>query len=264
MKRNYSRACVRAIPLALGLAGILLLAGAPATVRAADPPPETLRWDSVATAGLTLTRGNSHNFLGTIALGTKRTFASDELLFGASAGYGENTTTVNGSKVDTTTDSYIRGYGQWNHLFTQRFYAGLRVTGDHDDVASLAYRITVSPMAGYYFIKTTNSFLSGEIGPSLVDEKYFHQDSSTYWGARLGERAEHKFANGAKVWEFVEYIPKVDDFNNYLVNGEAGVSAPITKSLSVSLVAQDTYKSVPAAGKEKNDFKLLAGLNYHF
>jgi putative salt-induced outer membrane protein YdiY len=131
-------------------------------------------------------------------------------------------------------------------------------------VASLAYRVTVSPMAGYYFIKTTNSFLSGEIGPSLVDEKYFDQSASTYWGARLGERGEHKFAGGAKVWESVEYIPKVDDFNNYLVNAEAGVSAPISKSLSLTLVMDDTYKSVPATGKEKNDFKLLAGLSYHF
>ena len=264
MKTNSSRPCNRVIPLVLGLAASLAVAGAPVAAHADDPPPETKRWDSVATAGVTLTRGNSHNFLATFSLGTKRTFTNDELLFGASAGYGENTTTVNGSKVDTTTDSYIKGYGQWNHLFTQRFYAGLRVTGDHDDVASLAYRITVSPMAGYYFIKTTNSFLAGEIGPSLVDEKYFHQSADTYWGARLGERGEHKFASGAKVWEFVEYIPKVDDFNNYLVNAEAGVSAPISKSLSVSLVAQDTYKSVPAVGKEKNDFKLLAGLSYRF
>ena len=43
-----------------------------------------------------------------------------------------------------------------------------------------------------------------------------------------------------------------------------GVSAPISKALSVSLVIQDTYKSVPASGKLKNDFKLIAGLSYNF
>ena len=62
----------------------------------------------------------------------------------------------------------------------------------------------------------------------------------------------------------MEWLPKVQDFNNYLVNAEAGVSAPINKSLSVSLVAQDTYKNVPAAGKLKNDLKLIAGLSYNF
>src|SRR5256885_8491182 len=123
------------------------------------PPRSTLfpyttlfRSESVATVGVTLTRGNSKNFLATGAVGTKRTWAHDEALLGATAGYGENTTKDSlGNKVDTTTDSYIKGFGQWNHLFSPQFYAGLRLTGEHDDVAALAYRSTVSPLAGYYF-----------------------------------------------------------------------------------------------------------------
>jgi hypothetical protein len=51
---------------------------------------------------------------------------------------------------------------------------------------------------------------------------------------------------------------------NYLVNAEAGVSAPINKALSISLIIQDTYKSVPASGKQQNDFKLIAGVTYNF
>lgn len=222
------------------------------------------KWESTATAGVTLTRGNSHTFLATAALATKRTWTKDEALLGASAGYGENRTTINGTKVDTTTDSYVRGFGQWNHLFTPRIYAGVRLTGEHDDVASLAYRFVGSPLAGYYLIKETNAFLSAEIGPSYVREKFFHEDVDDYIGLRLGERGEYKFKSGAKIWESLEYIPKVEDFNNYLIVAEAGVSAPISKGLSASLIVQDTYKSVPATGKEKNDFKLIAGLSYNF
>ena len=97
-----------------------------------------------------------------------------------------------------------------------------------------------------------------------MNEKYFNQEADDYIGLRLGERFEYKFIGGSKVWENVEYIPKIDDFGNFLVNAEVGVSAPINKGLSVSLVLQDTYKSVPAAGKEKNDLKLIAGLSYNF
>src|ERR1043166_1112576 len=67
-----------------------------------------------------------------------------------------------------------------------------------------------------------------------------------------------------KVWESLEWIPKVEDMQNYLLTSEAGVSAPISKALSVSLILQDTYKSVPAIGKLKNDLKLIAGLTYTF
>src|SRR3954451_6062657 len=121
------------------------------------------KWESVITAGVTLTRGNSKNFLASGAFATKRTWTHDEMLFGANAGYGQNTTKDStGTQVDTTTDSYVKGYGQWNHLFSPQTYAGLRVTGEHDDVAALAYRTTLSPLLGYYFVKQTNASLSAE------------------------------------------------------------------------------------------------------
>jgi hypothetical protein len=225
-------------------------------------PPKA--WSGTATLGATLSRGNTKNFLGSVVLDLKRSWTKDELLFGASGGYGENTVTSNGTSVDTTTDSYVRGFGQWNHLFSTRTYAGLRLTGDHDDVAALAYRFTGTPLIGYYFIRETNSTLAGEFGPSYIREKFFGEDIHSYLGLRFGERGEHKFASHARIWESVEWFPKVEDFNNYLVVAEAGVSAPISKAFSISLIAQDNYKSVPAAGKLKNDFKLIAGLTYNF
>jgi len=249
-----------------GLAGacIALLATAViagAAEEAKQPPP---KWDTTLTLGATLTRGNSKTFLGSGLINTKRKWADDEALLGASAGYGETTITSGGNKVDKVTDSYIKGFGQWNHLFTPRAYGGLRVSGDHDDIASLGYRATVGPLLGYYFVKQTNAFLAGEIGPSFVREKFFHEHVHNYVGLRLGERGERKFTSGSKIWESVEWIPKVKDMQDYLVTAETGVSAPMSKSLSLSLVLQDSYKSVPAIGKLKNDLKLIAGITYTF
>jgi putative salt-induced outer membrane protein YdiY len=267
MKRNQNLIQTGSAALAAGLLAILATT---VPAHADDPKPEAKKeekkkkWDSTATLGVTLTRGNSKNFLATGSIATKRTWKSDEALLGASAGYGQNTTTIAGTKVDTTTDSYVKGFGQWNHLFSPVVYGGVRLTGEHDDVAALTYRTTVSPLAGYYFIKETNTFLVGEIGPSYVREKFFGETVHNYIALRLGERGEHKFASGAKVWESLEWFPKIQDFNNYLVNAEAGVAAPISKALSVSLVVQDTYKNVPAKGKLKNDLKLIAGLAYNF
>jgi hypothetical protein len=258
-------------PAILLATGVIALMAASATVRAdnatpeATTPPKKKKWDSVATVGVTLTRGNSKTFLANLGVATKRTWTDDELLFGANAGYGENTTTdASGRKNDNTTDSYVKGFGQWNHLFTPQTYAGLRIAGEHDDIANLTYRFIVSPLAGYYFIKQTNGFLSGEIGPSYVREKFFGEDVHNFIALRVAERGEHKFASGAKIWEGVEWLPKVSDFQNYLVNAEIGVSAPISKALNISLVLQDTYKSVPAKGKLKNDLKLIAGVGYLF
>jgi len=77
----------------LAAAAMALLA-ATVVAGAADQPPETKKWDTALTLGATLTRGNSRNFLGTGIINTKRKWTDDEALLGASAGYGETSTSI--------------------------------------------------------------------------------------------------------------------------------------------------------------------------
>jgi putative salt-induced outer membrane protein YdiY len=148
-------------------------------------------------------------------------------------------------------------------LFNQRLYGGLRVEGLYDKIADVDYRFTISPLLGYYIIKDPATSLAVEAGPSLVLERVGSEDS-TYLGGRVGERFEHKFKSGAKIWETAEWITQVDDVENWILNAEAGVSAPIVKALDVRIVVQNSYDNQPAPGRLKNDFKLIAGLGYRF
>lgn len=267
MKRN-SRTLTQ-FTCAVVLAGMVelskftALAADPAP--ATPPPPPPSKWEGVAAVDLSLTRGNSSDFLGTVSLNMKRKWTSDELLFGGAAGYGE---THPKDKQETRNQDYLKGFGQYNHLFTERIYGGLRLDGLHDDIANVDYRVTVSPLAGYYFIKQTNTFLAGEFGPSWVHERLFVAGGTdierSYFALRLAERFEYKFQGGSRIWETLEYIPSVEHWADYILNFEAGVSAPITKSLDVRLVVQDTYDNKPAPHRLKNDFKLGAGLGYRF
>jgi putative salt-induced outer membrane protein YdiY len=241
-------------------------------VQAQDAKAEDKGWETVGNAGLSLTRGNSKNLLFTVGADSVRKWSKDEALLGAKLGYGS--TTVDGEK--NTTQHDIKGYGQYNHLFTERTYGGLRLDGLYDKVSAINYRFTLSPILGYYFIKEANTSLAGEVGPSLITEEVVSKvpfsgggttnrvDENTYVGLRLGERFEHKFAGGAKLWQTLEIIPQITDFDNYILTFEIGVSAPITKKLDARLVLQDVYDHVPATGRQKNDMKLIAGLGYKF
>ncbi len=130
---------------------VMLLPGSNALraedAKPAEPPKP--KWESVASVDLTLTRGNSRSFLASTTINTQKKWAMDEVLLGGSAGYG-NATTKSSSGVETTseTQDFLRGFGQYNHLFSERFYAGLRLEGLHDNVADINYRFTVSPLAG--------------------------------------------------------------------------------------------------------------------
>ena len=240
------------------------LVSASSGLNAADSAASTAstnKWETTAGAALTLTRGNSETFLATVSLDTKRKWETDEAFMGVSGGYGESKV----NDVNTKNTEFIQGYGQYNHLFTERLYGALRLDGQDDQIAGIEYRFKVSPMAGYYFIKNDKMTLAAEAGPSFIYEHLKGQDPHGYWAARFAERFEYKLTASTKVWESLEYLPKVDDWaRNYLLNFEAGIETAISKQWSLRVVFQDQYASEPANGRKQNDLRLLAGTAYKF
>ena len=247
---------------AIVLAAALVCVGSGLAFAADEAAPTSKQgWDSTAAASATLTRGNSETFLGTLSLDTKRKWAHDEVGFGISGGYGETTV----KDVNTKNTEFLQGYGQYNRLFSDRFYGALRLDGQDDQIAGIEYRFKVSPMAGYYLIKNTNMTLAVEGGPSLIYEHLKGEASHGYWAARLAERFEYKLTANTKVWESLEYLPKVDEWTkNYLLNFEAGIDTAITTHWSLRVVFQDQYASEPANGRKQNDMRLMAGTAYKF
>lgn len=223
----------------------------------------TNQWESSAAAGLTITSGNSETLLGTFTLSSSRKWERDEVLLGAGAAYGEATIERNGRDETDTTAANAQGFGQYNHLFTERFYGGIRLNLLHDEIADVKYRITISPLVGYYAIKNPKTQLAFEAGPSLVIEKQ-GDDEDQYAALRLAERFEHKLSAKAKVWQSVEFMPQIDRFENYIINFEVGAEASLTEKLSLRAVLQDTYDNEPAEGRKNNDLKLITGVAYKF
>lgn len=243
------------------------LAREPAAVPALAAPVKN-PWQSSISAGLTLTRGNSDTLLVTGGVRTEKKDKVNEWSFGADGAYGEN-------KIDTgsganKTSRYVKNtdtahlFGQYNHLFTEKFYGFFRVNALHDGISDLQYRITLSPGAGYYLIQKTNTTLAIEAGPAMVFERLGDVDN-TYETLRLAERFEHKFfEEKARVWQSVEILPQVNDFNNYIVNAEIGIETALSKKLSLQTFVVDNYINEPAAGRQQNDVKLVSGLKYKF
>jgi putative salt-induced outer membrane protein YdiY len=218
-----------------------------------DPP-----WDVSAAAGLTLTRGNSHTllFTGNVLADKKWDLGKNEVSLGADGVYGSDNGVENANSV--------HGFGQYNRLFTERFYGYFCVDGLHDAIAGINYRVTVSPGVGYYFIKETNTTFRGEVGPGYLYEDDRDGSTHSYMILRVAERFEHKFNEFAKLWESVEYLPQVDRFGNYIINAELGVETTMSKKLSLLVYLQDTYHSEPPDERLKNDVKLISAVKYKF
>jgi putative salt-induced outer membrane protein YdiY len=247
---------------AMALAAAMTCVGGSAVLAQNVAPPEAPKgWETTAAAALTLTRGNSESFMATVSLDTKRKWERDEAMFGVAGGYGESTV----NDVNSKNTEFVKGFGQYNHLFTDRFYGGVRLDGEYDGIAGVDYRFKLSPLVGYYLIKDDKMSLAVEAGPAVVWQNLKGEPSESYWAARLGERFEYKLTASTKVWQSVDYIPRVDRWSeDYLLNFEAGIDTAITKHWSLRVVFQDNYASEPAPGRKHNDLRLLAGTAYKF
>ena len=235
------------------LLGSALLA-AESNTSAADPV-STNKWEQSVAAGLTLTKGNSDTLLGTLNyLGAKK-WDQNEMRVGADAAYGENNSVRN--------NGMARAYGQYNRLFTESAFGYVRLEGLHDAVADVDYRFTLSPGAGYYFIKNARTVLSAEAGPGLVHEKQGGVEK-TYITARLAERFEFRINERARIWQSLEFLPQVDDFNNFLINAELGIEVDIAKNFALRAFVVDSYDNEPAPGRKENDVKLGSAVAYKF
>ena len=232
---------------------------------ATNAPPPAPKWQTAVSAGLTLTRGNSDTTLATLAAETDRKTEANEWNLGINATYGESKSSVNGVSTTSTTAQNVDGHIQYNQLLTDRFYVYARVEGLHDDVADIHYNITLSPGAGYYFIKNTNTDLSAEAGPGYVFER-LDSETRDYATLRVSEKFHQRLTDRARLWETAEWLPEFDDFNNYIINAEIGVEADITasKSLSLQCYLDDSYYNEPAPGRLKNDSKLVMAIAYKF
>ncbi len=233
----------------------------PAGAQTAASP--ATNWQSSATLGVTLARGNSDTTLVSLTLASEKKWAHSDLQLGADDFYGESKNP--GASSSTTTVDAEHGHAQYNLDFNDRFYGYGRLEAMHDGIADIQYRLTLAPGAGYYFIKNKKMDLSLEGGPGFIAEK-LDDNSSSYVTLRIAEKWHYQISPHAKAWESIEFLPQVDKFNNYIVNFEAGVEAGLNKSnrLALRTVLDDSYDNVPAPDRLKNDLKLIAGITYKF
>jgi putative salt-induced outer membrane protein YdiY len=240
---------LRRSPSLLGVLCIILVGwSAQLTSAQTNSPP---KWDVSAAAGLTLTKGNSDTVLFTLTGRGDKKWAANELHLGLDATYGET--------EDVKNNESLRGFAQYNRLFTERWYGYLRGDGLHDGIADIEYRFTIGPGVGYYFIKNPTTRFSLEGGPAAVFEKQ-GSDTHSYFTARIAEQFEHKFNDRVRIWEMLEFLPQVDRFENFIINGEVGVETALSKAWALRVVLQDTYDNEPAPGRDENDLKLIVAV----
>lgn len=243
-------------------AAVVILASAVHGQEAGKPPARKEGWETSVNAGLNLTRGNSKTLLINGGVLSEYKKQSDELRLELQGSYGENSVTAaDGSSDEKTNVQNAKGAAEYRRLLDERNYAYANGSLVHDYMAGIDYRLILGPGLGHYLLKSQAQSLGVEAGLAYVRQRLSGKVNNTV-NLRLAQNYELKLSNGSKMWETVELLPALNDFNNFFVNFEVGAEAAMTESLSLRVVLQDQFNNRPDADKEKNNLQLIAGFSY--
>jgi len=207
--------------------------------------------------GVTMTDGNSETMQANASLvteGEKEGLGS--VRAGAEANYGESS--VKGT--NSTTINNARLFGNAKKTITARLFGYLDASVLNDDIADIDYRAMIGPGLGVFLVKNEKTSLSVEAGPSYLWEKVAGE-SDNYLTVRFAERIDQTLGSSAKAWQSAEYLPRTEDFGDYLLNAELGVESAMTESVSLRIVLQEKYDSTPGADLKKSDLTLIGGIS---
>jgi putative salt-induced outer membrane protein YdiY len=213
-------------------------------------------WDHSVAFGLTLATGNSDVYLFNASYFADRRGTPNELSFGIDMNYGQQS-------GESTAESY-NGYFQYNRLLTEdRYFGYMRGSFMRDAIAELDYRFGVGPGMGMYLIHDDESSLGVELGASYIIEKQ-GMFKGNYAAFRIGQTFQKQFNERVRLWQAIEILPEIGNFENFYAFFEIGVEAQFSDRISLRVRLQDVYDNTPSFERKSNDLRLITGLSYYF
>lgn len=214
-------------------------------------------WDSTVAVGVNITSGNSETLAANGSVAAEKAGDVHEIRLGVEANYGEATVDL---VTDKTTENSKAQASYKYKLNGTYLYSDNSLF--HDEIAAIDYRLVVGAGVGHRVIKTAAAKLGLELGVAHVREKLADGSNDNNISARAAARHDQNLSEHAKFWLAAEYLAKVDDSDDYLLNAEAGVEADLNSTLSLRVVAQERYDNIVPVGRENSDLSVISALVY--
>lgn len=226
-----------------------------------NPPP--VKWTGNIVAGYTGTRGNSDSDTASVDINAQRRSEDDRLTF--AAGYASTKQKDKSThEWNTTTERYF-GSMQYDYFFSPFWYGYANAKAEKDRIAFLDLRLLAGVGAGEQWTETDDFKFSTEEGVSWLSENYNNNtpavDTLTL---RLAYHMMGKPSAPITLFHNVEWYPGIEDSDDQLVIGDAGLNASLTKSMFFQAKVEVHYDNTPANGAERTDRRYTFGLGWSF
>jgi putative salt-induced outer membrane protein YdiY len=226
-----------------------------------NPPP--VRWTGALSLTGMVTRGNSETSNIAASLNAVRRSEHDRITLGAGYAYGREKDQDTGDESSTVDNMF--GFGKYDYFVSKRLYLFGAVRAERDRIADLDLRFTPSVGVGYQWFETPTFNLSSEAGLAWVYEDYRDQGSDDHFAARLAYHVDWTPYKAVTLFHNLEWLPAFDDpFDDYNLNGDAGLRAAIFQGFFAEAKIEARYDSEPAPGAEKEDLRYVLAVGWSF
>lgn len=210
-------------------------------------------WVTTALIAGSYASGNTDSSSLAVGILTKRKTIDTSTALGLTLNYG---------KTDSETAAESASFdAHHQYTFKKPCFAGLRFGADHDAIADLEYRLTLTPYIGRFLYEEAKNFVSIEVGPSLIHEKQ-GGIKDTYLAPTATLKAEKFLTDRTRLFGEITWSGQINDLQNYILESQIGLDHSLTESTKLKVLLTDTYDNQPAADRKSNDLTLLTGLQF--
>lgn len=225
-----------------------------------NSPP--VKWTGSLVAGAIISSGNTESENYNISFDAVRRADVDRLSFGAGYFFGRQTDPDTGIESTTTDNWFVQG--KYDYFFTEKFYGYANARVERDRIAALDLRFTPGVGVGYQWVESADFNFNTEAGITWVYEDYETGDSESHFAARFAYHVDKKINDKVKLFHNLEYLPSLEDIEDFNVTADAGLRATLTANMFGEAKVEWRYDATPAPGAEKNDLRWVLGVGWTF
>jgi putative salt-induced outer membrane protein YdiY len=237
-------------------------------VKALNPAEET--WHGSVNVAYQSSRGNTYQNSATVLANVNRRWEKDR--FNANFGYYYSETGSTKDSMEKSTDRWELE-GQHDHFWSALLYSYVNSKFEQDDIAGLDYRFRLGAGAGFQWLdgrvydSTGKWSFNQEVGAAWVKNSYVNQDPSaddSYATLRYAHHLKYfpKWSQSVEGFHNLEFMPQVDDWENYLMRADVGFSTKIVMNFDLLCKIEWDYNSMPSVGRKSSDIRYIVGLGY--
>jgi putative salt-induced outer membrane protein YdiY len=237
-------------------------------VKALNPTVE--KWHGSVNVAFQSSRGNTYENSATVLANLNRRWEKDRL--DANFGYYYSETGKSKESKEKSTDRW-EIEAQHDHFWSPKWYSYEKGKYEQDDIAGLDYRLTLGAGAGYQWLDGFNSEMTGkwsfnqEVGAAWIKNQYVIQDPSaddSYATVRYAHHLKYfpKWNEKIEGFHNLEFLPQVNDWENYLIIADVGFSTKIVMDFDLLCKIEWDYNSMPSVGRKSSDIRYIIGLGY--